>query len=373
MVTSATNVLFKQPKPIIVISPSAKGTTKVSEQLKHPYITHVIAPERSMGTSSPEPNKDDEPKNERRRMSRGKKIGFGVVGAVAGAALAVPLALGVANGNANNAGPEKDDRGTSGEAPANPGMEEEPTSPEVEQGGNNQTVEHDPIITPENDDAILESLRIKADATPEQAAEKINEILTRWGMAGATPELIEINYDNTVNASGPRLEELAQQIAAQNAIIYAEALFGPNWNEQSEAVAAYTQVNADNLVRYMRTFGSDERPNTNTKNLEAYTESWSSETTLVGWSDAENTEDPTTGKYVERAKMVFGSDELLIVNFTSVRTNNAENNLYGDEETYAESNGKLFYSHAVLIPDDKGNYYMAYAKSSDQEFIGVDY
>ena len=79
MVTSATNVLFKQPKPIIVISPSAKGTTKVSEQFKNPHIKRVIAPEQSAGTSSPEPIKEEESKSERRRMSRGKKIGFGVV------------------------------------------------------------------------------------------------------------------------------------------------------------------------------------------------------------------------------------------------------------------------------------------------------
>ena len=102
MVTSATNVLFKQPKPIIVISPSAKGTTKVSEQFKNPHIKRVIAPEQSAGTSSPEPIKEEESKSERRRMSRGKKIGFGVVGAIAGVAIAVPATLGIVNSGENN-------------------------------------------------------------------------------------------------------------------------------------------------------------------------------------------------------------------------------------------------------------------------------
>lgn len=172
-------------------------------------------------------------------------------------------------------------------------------------------------------------------------------------MAGATPEFIELDHNNAVEGITPQGVELAEQQAAANADLYASAFFGDDWREDPDDAAAAdnaTHINALNLERYLTTYGSDEYPNSNSVNLEAYTESWSDQVTLVGWANQTGSSDDVYASFYEQAAAGYGADAI-VIGYTGIRSNNAAKNLYGEDSTYSRDNGRVFYAVAVLTPD----------------------
>ncbi len=69
----------------------------------------------------------------------------------------------------------------------------------------------------------VQSVQIPTGLTPDQIGEAFIGRISDWDMAGATPE----NRDAWYAAGGT--DAYALQIAAKNGAIYAEALFGKNW------------------------------------------------------------------------------------------------------------------------------------------------
>ncbi len=163
------------------------------------------------------------------------------------------------------------------EAPANPGEDPVDNENTGNEGGEDTPEapvapvagENDPVITPENEQAILESLRLTADMTPQQLGEKYSSTLERWGMAGAVPA----TFDAWVEAGAPDSEVFAAEIAKNNVHIYATALFGEDYAQiNDEKIKRFIGVaetrNAALLSSYLLTTGNEEYPNTNTKNIE---------------------------------------------------------------------------------------------------------
>lgn len=233
----------------------------------------------------------------------------------------------------------------------------------------NQTVEHDPIVTPENEQEVIESLQIDSSLSPEEKADQVMDVISRWYMAGATPEAVQMEYENTINGDELQGEAFAASIAQQNQNAFATALYGEDWENTTVANVVYsmTESNAANIDRYLSTFGSDEHPNTNSKNKEAYTESYSENIQLTEWADANEQSHPSLWPLVERAQKTFESDDVLIMNITANRSNNAENNMFGENATYAEANGQLLYTHVVLTPEN-GHDVIRYLQTDTHDF-----
>lgn len=170
-----------------------------SEQTPHnPRIKMVIAPERSAGVSAstPEPGKTPEKKP--------RKFVYGTVAGIAGAAIAAGAIMGI---GALNEKPKKDDHASS--ASAAPSKTPEASTPP----------------TPEA--LTVQSLEIPAGLTPEELGTTLIDRLSSWDMAGATAE----NRDGYLKAGAATGDSFgyATQLAQQNGAIYAEALFGPDW------------------------------------------------------------------------------------------------------------------------------------------------
>lgn len=231
----------------------------------------------------------------------------------------------------------------------------------------NQTVEHDPAVTDENRDELLASLQIDSSLTVEEKASAFMDIYTRWAMVGATPESVLEERQNTIDAVEPQGEDFAKAVAEQNAEVFAIAMFGENWSKHSDVVNEWEQVNASDIDRYLSTFGSEAIPNTNSKNVEAFTESFSENVTVTGWANATEQSHPSLWPLVERAKKTYGTDNLLIITLTAQRSNNAEHNMFSENATYAEANGKTMYVHVVLTPEN-GHDVVRYIQIDDFDF-----
>lgn len=256
--------------------------------------------------------------------------------------------------------------------PTSQSSEAAPSSDAAVDNGN-QTVNHDHMVTPENSSQILDSLRIDEALPPEQVVEKITEINSRWAMAGATPEFIDVDQENAIDGVQPQAEALDAEVASTNVPVYAEALFGASWQKQTDAVGQYEDINRANLERFRSTFNSAKYPSlANATNKEAYTESWSDDTQLVSWATPSEFSDPTLEGTLIQAKAVLGDEDFLIVNFTAKRSNNADKNLYGADSSYAEDNGETLYASALLTKEGE-NYVVRYLKTDVAPITVVNY
>ena len=127
---------------------------------------------------------------------------------------------------------------------------------------------NDPAITSENEAAILESLRFTSDLSPQAVGEKYSENLTRWNMAGATPE----TFYAWLDAGLPDENAYAAEIAKINAPTYATALFGEEYASNTyigEFVSSGEKANAASIIGFLLTYGDKNMPNSNSLNKEA--------------------------------------------------------------------------------------------------------
>ena len=130
------------------------------------------------------------------------------------------------------------------------------------------TNENDPTITAENEAATLESLRFTSNLSPQELGEKYSENLTRWNMAGATPE----TFYAWLDAGLPDTNAYAAEIAKINAPTYATALFGEEYVSNTyigEFVSSAEKANAASIIGFLGTYGDKNMPNSNSLNKEA--------------------------------------------------------------------------------------------------------
>lgn len=267
----------------------------------------------------------------------------GLTNAVAGVSLAALLGIGLA--------------GCSSEEPeaASPeaGITESVDAPEVIK--DNQIVENDPLINAENIDEVIKSFEISADLDPEGISKKITDNINRWASSGATPEYMDLNVENW-GTELPFNEDLDRAVALENAEVYAEAMFGHEWRNSpnlTNFVNSMLKLNQDNLLRFRLTYVSDKHPAVTESNKTsiAYTESWSKNTEVINWIDKDNPSDRLL-----LAQNIFGNDDVIVLDMSSIRTNNADDNHFGNNETYAPDNGSILYWHSVVAPIDSDKY-----------------
>lgn len=182
--------------------------------------------EQSRGSevSALTPEADNAPEKKKSR-----KALYGSIGVVAGAAIAAGAIIGIHAGEA----PKKSDHDTSASA--------DPT----------QTPEATPSPTPEA--LTVQSAEIPAGLSPEQLGTTFVSRLSDWDMAGATPANRDAWLNTNGNAAG---DAFATQLAAKNGSIYAEALFGTDW-ESEPSLATFVpnqeKNNADIIALWFKT------------------------------------------------------------------------------------------------------------------------
>lgn len=189
--------------------------------------------------------------------------------AATAAAAALTITLAGCGANAQEQGPEPT---TTTSQEEDPGEAPETFTPPA----STESV-HDPEVTDENAAELLSELEFKEGMTPEEIGQQYTEIINRWGMAGATPDTF---YRWLNDNDGTSAEEIAAQIAAKNAEVYATALFGENYEATANAtILEFVQGGiVDNeayLNYYMSTYSDESIPNSNTQNKEVW--NWSIE------------------------------------------------------------------------------------------------
>jgi hypothetical protein len=214
--------------------------------------------------------------------------------AAAGVALLAAAGIGVkaANDNANQ--PPHPEQTTSGSA--TPGAQE--TTPVATPNATPSQAETSPKTN---------LLEISANLTDEQAAKKVVEIFSGWGMAGATKEV----YDNQLSGDNATLtlEQYADKIAQQQAELY-RPLFPESYKSDPALVQFFdgsVKSNRQNILNYLTTAGG---ASLNPRNIEP----WKYSEKYDGLVSA-HTED---------------ASRTLVIN--STETNNGSKNIYGSSE-----------------------------------------
>lgn len=103
----------------------------------------------------------------------------------------------------------------------------------------------------------LDSLQISADLDAQGVAARFTEILGLWNRAGANQENFDLQYEgDDVYLSQP---EYLQLIVDATEPVFAEALYGDNWQDPkfSEAIARSSAVQYPTLGAYFTTQGPD--------------------------------------------------------------------------------------------------------------------
>lgn len=324
---------------------------------------HLIQTPKHAGELLDSPNK--------KRLSRRNKV----IATAASVAVAASAAVGVSI--ASNQTPNNE---PVAEAPADQGQEvvdggtvNNGTETENIISGTNQTVEHDPIIdNPQEKEAAIESMRIKANGSPEEKANAIVNIFDRTNMSGATPELIATDMKNALEGVSPQSDDLAYQVAANQADAGMQAYYGENLLKLPGVLDAQISNTSSNLIKYMTTFSSDEYPNTNALNEEAFTTSFIN-TKLEGYAGLEESSDELNGTFLNMAQATFKTEDITIINLSTIMTNNALKTSYRDNPTFEADNNKKIYMQSVLVPDGKGNLIAVHSETSDQPITAVDY
>jgi len=184
--------------------------------------------------------------------------------AATAAAAALTITLAGCGANAQEQGPEPTTTTSQEETPTE--TPETPTPPTTAENA------HDPEVTDENAAELLSELEFKEGMTPEEIGKQYTEIIDRWGMAGATPDTFYKWFNDN---EGTSAEEIAAQIAAKNAEVYATALFGENYEATANAtVLDFIQGgitdNESYINCYITTYSDENIPNTNSKNKEIW-------------------------------------------------------------------------------------------------------
>ncbi len=192
-----------------------------------------------------------------------KRIWLALGGSAAALALAGVAVFGVSTANQ---APKDEPVAT---APADPSPEASAPTDEVEPS-TPVAGENDPIITAENEQSILDSLRFTADMTPQATGENFTNITTRWTNAGATSE----TWYSWFNGGLPDTDIFAADIAKNNTHVYATALFGADYASITDPkivnfIKVAEESNQASIKGYLLTYGDEDNPNTNTMNTEA--------------------------------------------------------------------------------------------------------
>lgn len=193
----------------------------------HPRISTSTTHEHETGSAAPDkqplvvPIDTDSNPDVKRKFPLKYRIIAGVAGV--GIASAAAIGIGMNAGASNGADKQPNKAPVANSAPANPS---EAASPSAEAS---------PSLT-------VESLQFNPDAAPEEQAEHYNELFEDWLMAGATQENAELSLNSDLGFDG-----YAEKIAQDNAVIFAEALYGPDWANDSDKaymVDYMTKLNA---------------------------------------------------------------------------------------------------------------------------------
>lgn len=129
------------------------------------------------------------------------------------------------------------------------------------------TNENDPLITAENEAAILESLRFTSDLDGQAVGEKYTSNISRWGSAGATSE----TFYAWVEAGLPDMDIYAAEIAKNNVHVYATGLFGQDYESNPyvmDYISGVEKSNAAAIIGFTQTYSDEKRQNSNSLNKE---------------------------------------------------------------------------------------------------------
>lgn len=201
------------------------------------------------------------------KKKKGLLISLG--GAAAGLAVAATafFATQANNGDTNNTPPEKNPDDTT---QVEPGTDSEEKPPVAEEEPTTPSAENDAPITAENEAQVLAELQLTPDMTPEQIGQRYTEVISRWTMAGATPDLPKKVFEEMLDD-----ESLAIDIAKENTKVYATALLGENYEATASAdllswVDKLEKINAQNIVNYNRSYNEPDLKNPNSLNEETW-------------------------------------------------------------------------------------------------------
>lgn len=99
-------------------------------------------------------------------------------------------------------------------------------------------IEIAPVVAP------IEVEPLSAELSPQELVEGTMEMFDEWAVSGAKPDQIKATMaDNTASNLGIAYFDMR---TAETAAVYAEAIYGPNWENDShiaEAVATLTETN----------------------------------------------------------------------------------------------------------------------------------
>lgn len=167
------------------------------------------------------------------------KITAGIAG-VAVVAGAAGAAVGFTNGNSQN-------------SPTKPQTTSEPVTPNTAKP-----------VTPESGVPSVQSLEVKAGQAPEATATALADLISKWGMAGTDKATFEGQFgDAGLNLN---MSQYIEKVATANATAYAEATYGPSYNdpEFASSISFLKNLNIQILQANYQTHG--------TQNTEAYSQ-----------------------------------------------------------------------------------------------------
>lgn len=173
-----------------------------------------------------------------------------------------------------------------------------------------------PAATPENEAEIIEQLRISADLSPEEVAQKIIENDDHWAMFGATPDT---RFDRDYSIS---LEDYAKQVADGNTHAMAVAMFGDTYATDNnprvdDYISGISALNYGNLVRYLSTYHDEDNPPSNLANVEVFDQGL---------------------EYIS-SEVVSETEDTLVLDITSRDFNNAAQTMYPEYDQYNDLAG----------------------------------
>ncbi len=256
---------------------------------------------------TPQPGPRPEQTPEKKRSKKGLMIGIG--SGLAGAAIAAGAVMGI------NAAAEAPQSQPTAEAPADPSAPEAPTDSSPE--------------TPVSPELTVEQLEIPAGLSAEELGKLVvADRFTAWRNAGAREDL-----NKRSAAENIAWADLLPRMAGENRDLFAEALFVPDWQldtNLSVVAEAFSDINLNTLEGYVATeWSQDTKP----ENIEGY-RSWytvdssrelsksdSERIVEVKWSLHDNsdlnTRDPlkvTAGTYTMTFRTVDNVEKMVALN-----------------------------------------------------------
>lgn len=102
----------------------------------------------------------------------------------------------------------------------------------------------------------VESLQMSSELAPEQAAERVTNIISDWLSAGANQENVDLRYEGDNGYLSQT--EYIQKIVDAALPVYAEALYGPDW--QNPIFADDINRTAENHFRTLGAYFTTQGP-----------------------------------------------------------------------------------------------------------------